>query len=217
MKQNSSGNAAIARAVASIASLEPYDPKTHGLHVMIETPRGCRNKYRFDPATNLFQLDKILPAGMAFPFDFGYVPATLAEDGDPLDAMVLGQEALFTGCLVVAVVVGVIEATQEENGKKVRNDRILTVPEAGPLRPKMSEISGVLRDIEHFFQCYHALEGTRFEPIGRHGPRHAAELVERARRRQRAQSQRGQAASRDHGASRDADGAAHQGSHRTPS
>ena len=70
------------------------------IRVTIETPRGSRNKLKFDPAKKMFSLSKLLPEGMVFPYDFGFVPATKADDGDPLDVLVLTDEPLFPGCLV---------------------------------------------------------------------------------------------------------------------
>src|SRR5262245_61465381 len=89
------------------------------VRVIIDTPKGSHNKYKFDEDERLFRLDRVLPAGMVFPFDFGYVPGTRGEDGDPLDVMVLMDEAAFVGCLVEARLIGVIEAEQKELGGEV--------------------------------------------------------------------------------------------------
>ncbi|HEY1403173.1 MAG TPA: inorganic diphosphatase, partial [Pyrinomonadaceae bacterium] len=98
---------------ASISRLEPFGrdaPDT--LRVVIETPRGSRNKYDYDAELGLFKLGGVLPAGAVFPFDFGFVPRTTGGDGDPLDVLVIMDEAAFAGCLVEARLLGVIEATQ---------------------------------------------------------------------------------------------------------
>ncbi len=90
-KKNPSGR-------ANPVLLAPFDKKTAALQVIIETPKGSRNKYAFDESQGMFLLKKVLPAGMAFPYDFGFVPSTRAEDGDPVDVLVLMDEPAFVGC-----------------------------------------------------------------------------------------------------------------------
>src|SRR5437868_1829024 len=94
---------------------------------VVETPRGRRGKLAYDPESGLFEVGKTLPAGMMFPFDFGFVPSTLGDDGDPLDIMVLGDEPAPVGCLVEVRLVGVLTAEQQEDGESERNDRLLGV------------------------------------------------------------------------------------------
>src|SRR6188768_486559 len=86
------------------------------INVVIETPRGSRNKFHFDEKLRQFSLKKVLPAGSAFPYDFGFIRGTKAEDGDPLDVLVLMDESAFPGCQVESRLVGVIEAEQVEDG-----------------------------------------------------------------------------------------------------
>ena len=81
-----------------------------GITVVIETPKGSRNKYKFDENRKAFSLGKVLPAGAEFPYDFGYIPDTLAPDGDPIDVLIVMDESVFPGCLVDTRLVGVIEA-----------------------------------------------------------------------------------------------------------
>jgi inorganic pyrophosphatase len=107
--------------------LTPFDRESGNLNVIIETPKGCRNKYAFDIDLQSYRLMGVLPAGAVFPFDFGSIPGTIGEDGDPLDVLLLMDEPVFTGCLVEARVLGVIEAEQTEKGKTERNDRLIAV------------------------------------------------------------------------------------------
>lgn len=96
---------------------------------MIETPKGSNQKFDYDPEKNRFKLSKLLPAGMAFPFDFGMIPGTGGEDGDPLDIIVISEGSAFPGCLVDCRVIGALQAEQtERNGDKVRNDRFIVPP-----------------------------------------------------------------------------------------
>ena len=91
--------------------------------VIIETPKGSRKKLKYDPAKRMYKLSKVMPEGMVFPYDFGFVPDTKGQDGDPLDVLVLTAEPLFPGCLVNCARVGIIEAEQEEEGETKWNDR----------------------------------------------------------------------------------------------
>ncbi|HEY6340123.1 MAG TPA: inorganic diphosphatase [Bryobacteraceae bacterium] len=101
------------------------DAKKGTCRAIIETPRGCRNKFDYDPESNLFKLGGLLPEGMMFPFDFGFIPSTLGEDGDPLDILVLMDAPAHVGCLIEVRLIGVIFAKQTEDGKKETNDRLL--------------------------------------------------------------------------------------------
>src|SRR5438045_5059295 len=114
--------------LADPSRLKPIDEDDKELlRVVIETPKGSRNKFAFDPQQHIFELKKVLPEGMAFPYDFGFVPSTLAEDGDPLDVLVLMDEPAFAGCLLTARVVGAIlgdEAEPRRPRRRLRNDRL---------------------------------------------------------------------------------------------
>ena len=152
------------------------------VNVVIETPRGSRNKYAYDPDSGLFQLRKALPAGMAFPFDFGFVPSTRSGDGDPLDVAVLMEDPVCPGCLVRARLLGVVKAKQREGkGKAVRNDRVLAAPqlESRPLEVKSVAQLGkrVVDEIVSFFETYMELEGKKFELIEVAGPAEARRIV----------------------------------------
>src|SRR5690242_7742786 len=109
------------------AHLGAADPQSGDFNVIIETPKGNRNKFKYDEELDLFMLSGVLPAGAVFPFDFGFIPGTRGGDGDPLDVLVLMDEPSFTGCLVRARLIGVIEAEQTEDGKTARNDRLIAV------------------------------------------------------------------------------------------
>jgi inorganic pyrophosphatase len=156
------------------------------VNVVIESPRASRCKFKFDEKQGLFLLHKLLPLGSSFPYDFGFIPATLAEDGDPLDVLVLLEEPLFTGCVVPVRLIGVLEAEQTDSDQKtVRNDRLIGVVETlvNPAEPtSINEIGEqALREIEHFFVSYNEMEGRQFKCLGRRDAKHAVELVEKAR------------------------------------
>src|SRR5246127_6007120 len=99
------------------------------LRVVVETPKGSRNKFAFNPDEHTFELKKVLPAGMAFPYDFGFVPSTKGDDGDPIDVLVLMDEPAFPGCVLSCRIIGVIEGEEGDGKDKVRNDRIVAIQE----------------------------------------------------------------------------------------
>ena len=151
------------------------------LTVIIETPKGSQNKYTYEPRFGAFLLDGVLPAGAVFPFDFGFVPSTVGDDGDPLDVLVLMDAAAFTGCVVASRLIGVIEAEQTENGKTFRNDRLIAVATKSITHRSLRDITDISDDlvgqIEHFFISYNAAKGKRFEPKRRSERERAKALV----------------------------------------
>jgi len=153
------------------------------VHAIVDTPKGSRHKYKYDEALGLFRLERVLSAGLVFPFNFGYIPSTLGEDGDPVDILVLMNEPAFVGCLVVARLIGVIEAKQVEAGatRAERNDRLVGVAAKSPTDARLTRLSQVppmlLDEIEHFFIAYTSIEGKRFTPLRRSGPARARQLL----------------------------------------
>ena len=113
---------------ADVSRLQPIDRSDKSLlRVVIETPKGSRNKFAYDQNQHIFELTKVLPAGMTFPYDFGFVPSTEADDGDPIDVLVLMDEPAFPGCVLSCSPIGVIEGEQETKKGKERNDRIIAI------------------------------------------------------------------------------------------
>jgi inorganic pyrophosphatase len=160
----------------------------HGhLQAVIESPQGSRNKLKHEPGTGTFRVSHCLPAGMSFPFDFGFIPGTRGPDGDPLDVLVLMDAPAFPGCLVSVRLLGVIEAEQEQDGATVRNDRLIAQARGSTERGRPRRLKdldeSLLDEIEAFFLTYNRLRGRRFAPLSRKGPKTAHELVENGRRR----------------------------------
>ena len=122
----------------------------------------------------------MLPVGNVFPFDFGYIPSTRGDDGDALDILLLMDEPAFTGCLVPAKLIGVIEAEQTEE-QKTRNDRLIAVAADSRNHSHVRFLgdlnSNLLHEIERFFISYNETKGKRFEVLNRLGPERAQELV----------------------------------------
>lgn len=153
------------------------------LTVIIETPRDSRNKFKYDPDAGCFALSGVLPAGHSFPYDFGFVPSTLGDDGDPLDVLVLMDEPAFPGCLIPCRLIGVIEAEQTEKGKTNRNDRLIAVYANSRTHEGLRDLAdlhpNLLHEIEHFFVSYNQARGKQFKPLSRQGPDRARKLVEK--------------------------------------
>jgi inorganic pyrophosphatase len=165
----------------SVNELPAVDPDSGRLNVVVDTPKGSRNKYKFDERHGQWRLSKVLPQGLSFPYDFGFLPSTRGEDGDPLDVLLLMDEPSFPGCVVPARLIGVLEAEQTEGGKTVRNDRLVAVVET-PYNPaEFHALEQVSRrrlvEIEHFFVSYNRLEGRQFKPLARRGADHARGLL----------------------------------------
>jgi inorganic pyrophosphatase len=161
-----------------------FDQKTGHVHVIVDTPKGHRNKYHYDEDKELFLLKSVLPAGMVFPFDFGYVPRTKGEDGDPLDILVLTDEPAIQGALVMTRLLAVIKAEQTEQGKTGRNDRLIGIAAASRQYRSVESLDqlspDLIEEIEHFFVSYNELSGKVFRPLGREGPEVARKLIEHA-------------------------------------
>jgi inorganic pyrophosphatase len=152
------------------------------VNVVIETPRGCQNKFDFDPDLKVFILKKTLPMGTVFPFDFGFIPQTLGEDGDPLDVLVIIDEPVYPGCMIHARLLGVLEARQDdEKGKKIRNDRLVAVSDCSVLYENIQNIDdlnkSMVKEIENFFIDYNKHEGKKFEPLGWKNSKTAMKLI----------------------------------------
>jgi inorganic pyrophosphatase len=152
------------------------------VNAIIETPRGCQNKFDYDPKQGVFLLKKTLPMGTVFPFDFGFIPGTLAEDGDPIDVLVIMEDPAYPGCLIRIRLLGVLEATQEDDkGKKIRNDRLVAVSDCSVLYQGIKNIDelnkSMISEIENFFIDYNKHEGRKFKPSGWKNSKKALQLI----------------------------------------
>jgi inorganic pyrophosphatase len=171
----------------SLAWIDPIDEDGNVIAV-IETPRGTRTKLTYEQRLGAFMVTKVLPQGMSFPFDFGFIPSTKGGDKDPVDVLVLMDEPLPTGTVVPTRLVGVIEAQQtERDGETEENSRLIAVATKCQLFSEVKTLDdlppSVIEQIEHFFVSYNEQSGKRFEVTGRHGPKRARKLVEKSIRR----------------------------------
>jgi inorganic pyrophosphatase len=169
-------------ALADPTRLKPFDSADKQmLQVVIETPKGSRNKFAFNVDDHIFELKKVLPAGMAFPYDFGFVPSTEAEDGDPVDVLVLMDEPAFPGYVLKCRPIGVIQGEQGDKKKRVRNDRILAVEKDAHSWADITTIRDLgkqfVRELEEFFVDYHKLSGEQYRVLALKGRAQARKLV----------------------------------------
>jgi inorganic pyrophosphatase len=124
------------------------------VHVVVEASHGMTAKCKYDPARGLFVLSKPLPHGLIYPFDWGFIPGTLGDDGDPLDALILHDAACPVGCLVECTALAVLEVEQQEKGKKKeRNDRFLFLPDKDKTVKKDILTVQLKQELEQFFQA----------------------------------------------------------------
>lgn len=166
--------------------LKPIDRKDGTLQVIVETPKGSRNKYAYDTEQGIFALRKVLPAGMAFPYDFGFLPQTLAADGDAIDVLLLMDEPAFPGCAVKSRLIGVIEGEQIDGKKRIRNDRLVAIAEANHIYANIKKLKDLpntfLRELQDFFVNYHRLEGREYKLLGCKGIDAAMTLIKKAQK-----------------------------------
>jgi inorganic pyrophosphatase len=157
------------------------------LHAFVEIPKGSRNKYEWDPKLQAIRLDRFLFSSVVYPTDYGFIPDTLAGDGDPLDAVICVSEPTFPGCMVAVNAIGLLEMRDE----KGEDEKILCVPRHDPnwdTIERLEDLPAQLRDeIANFFSIYKQLESKDVEVVGWHARDTAYEAIERARARWREQ------------------------------
>lgn len=179
-----SRNNKLHKCLADPTRLKPWasDDKQM-LRVVIETPKGSRNKFAFDADEHIFELKKVLPAGMTFPYDFGFAPSTKADDGDPVDVLVLMDEPAFPGCVLTCRPIGVIEGEQtvKRSKKKERNDRIVAIERDAHSWADIGTMEDLGKQFEHeleeFFVNYHRLSGSEYRILGVKGRAAARKLI----------------------------------------
>jgi inorganic pyrophosphatase len=175
----------------ALTELPARDRASGLVHVLVDTPKGSPTKFKYDLEKGCYTISHILPPCAVFPYDFGSVPRTAADDGDPMDVLVLMEWPSFPGCLVPVRLIGALEAEQTQEGKTMRNDRLIGVAESSRLYDDVRELSGLpgrlVDEVEHFFVSYNEERGRRFRVLKRSGRRRAATLLEDGERRYRGQ------------------------------
>jgi len=153
------------------------------VYAIVETPRGSACKLDFDPKLRAFTLAKPLMAGLTYPYDWGFIPSTKAQDGDPLDVLVIHDAQTYPGVVLRCRPVGILEVEQTSKGKKERNDRVFAVPDRSPLETDLKDVrhlpSRAREELERFFRATNALEDKELEFLGWRGPKQAAKTIKR--------------------------------------
>jgi inorganic pyrophosphatase len=156
------------------------------VYAVVETPRGSRAKFEFDPKLRVFTLAKPLLAGLTYPYDWGFLPSTKAEDGDPLDVLIIHDAATYPGLVLKCKPIGVLQLVQISKGKKERNDRVFVVPDRSPFEADLHDIRhlppNAIDEFEKFFQATNALESKKLDFQGWRGPAKAVKLIKKAAR-----------------------------------
>ncbi|MDH7485415.1 MAG: inorganic diphosphatase [Anaerolineae bacterium] len=150
------------------------------VYAIVEIPKGSRNKYEYTKQDGLIKLDRVLYSSLHYPGDYGLIPRTFCEDGDPLDILVMINEPTFPGCIIEARPIGVFRMLD----RGVADDKILAVPATDPLFIEYDDIADIpqhfLREVAHFFEVYKDLEGTRTSPGSWEGAEVAKAEIEEA-------------------------------------
>ncbi len=171
--------------MTNLVKLPTWADKTH-VYAVVETPRGSRAKLAFDPRLRAFTLSKPLLAGLTYPYDWGFIPSTKADDGDPLDALIIHDAATYPGLVLQCRPIGVLEVVQKSNGKAERNDRIFVVPDRAPFEGELQDVRHLPKratgELEEFVRATDALEQKELEFRGWRGPNHAKKLIKRSER-----------------------------------
>lgn len=145
--------------------------------VLIEIPKGSRNKYEYDFEFKKIRYDRMLFSSMMYPADYGFIPETLALDGDPLDVLVLVTEPTFPGCVMEVKPIGVFHMADD----KGQDEKIICVPVSDPIWNRLGDLSDInphlLKEIEHFFQVYKDLENKKVDVGGWGDVNEAKEII----------------------------------------
>lgn len=147
------------------------------VRMIVEIPKNSSNKYEFDTDLGLFRLNRVLYSPLHYPGDYGFIPGTRAEDGDPMDVITMADEPTFTGCLIDVRPIGLLDMSDENGIDK----KVLAVPKSNPRFEQIHTIDQlaphVRREIEHFFTIYKELEGKQTRLRGWHGPKEARDAI----------------------------------------
>jgi inorganic pyrophosphatase len=168
--------------VVKLYDLDPGAEIPELVRAIVEIPKNSANKYEYDGELGVFRLDRALYSPMHYPGDYGFIPGTLAQDGDPLDVLVLVQEPSFPGCLIVVRPVGILNMVDQAE----RDQKVIAVPRNDPRYNQVHTMDQIFhhvrRELEHFFSIYKELEGrtTRMEGWG--GPHDARKAIMESRK-----------------------------------
>ncbi len=160
--------------------LEPGPDMPEVIYVIVEIPKGSRNKYEYGKELGVIKLDRVLFSSLHYPGDYGLIPRTLYDDGDALDVLVMVNEPSFPGCIIEARPIGLFKMLDQG----LADDKVLAVPASDPIFSDYQDINDIpqhfLKEVAHFFEVYKDLEGKRAKPVGWEPARVAKEQINRA-------------------------------------
>jgi len=160
--------------------LEPGPEVPNIIYVIVEIPKGSRNKYEYGKELGVLKLDRVLFSSLHYPGDYGLIPRTFYDDGDPLDVLVMINEHTFPGCIIEARPIGLFKMLDQN----LADDKVLAVPARDPIFDDYQDIDDIprhfLKEVAHFFEVYKDLEGKRTKPVGRESAKVAKEEIRRA-------------------------------------
>jgi inorganic pyrophosphatase len=166
----------------NLIKLPTWADKIH-VHAVVETPRGSHCKLEFDAKLRVFTLAKPLFAGLTYPYDWGFIPSTQADDGDPLDVLIVHDAGTYPGLVLRCKPIGVLEVLQTTSHGKERNDRIFAVPDRAPFEGDLQDVrrlpARAIEELEKFFEATDALEDKKLEFLGWRGPAQAIKAIKR--------------------------------------
>jgi len=152
--------------MGTLYDLDPGPESPRVVRMVVEIPKHSTNKYEYDKELGLFRLDRPLYSLVHYPGDYGFIPGTLAPDGDAQDVLVLVEEPSFPGCLIEVRAIGVMNMVDQEKS----DEKILAVPNRSPRYDEVHSLKGIYahvrREIEHFFEIYKELEGRATATFG---------------------------------------------------
>jgi len=160
--------------------LDPGPEAPDIIYVIVEIPKGSRNKYEYGKELGAIKLDRVLFSSLHYPGDYGFIPRTFYDDGDPLDVLVMINEPTFPGCIIEARPIGLFKMLDQG----VADDKVLAVPASDPIFTDYQDINDIpqhfLKEVAHFFEVYKDLEGKRTKPVGWEASKVAKEEIERS-------------------------------------
>jgi inorganic pyrophosphatase len=160
--------------------LEPGPDAPDVIYVIVEIPKGSRNKFEYGKELGVIKLDRVLFSSLHYPGDYGLIPRTLYDDGDALDVLVMINEPTFPGCIIEARPIGLFKMLDQG----LPDDKVLAVPASDPIFNGYQDIEDIpqhfLKEVAHFFEVYKDLEGKRAKPVGWESANVAKEQISRA-------------------------------------
>jgi inorganic pyrophosphatase len=168
--------------MTNLMKLPTWADKEH-IYAVVETPRGSTCKLDFDAELKVFTLAKPLMTGLTYPYDWGFIPSTQAEDGDPLDVLIIHDSQTYPGVVLRCRPIGVLELVQKTKSKEERNDRFFAVPDRSPLEADLADVRHfpprAVEELEQFFRATNALGSKALEFLGWRGPDHAVKMIKK--------------------------------------